>query len=88
MSQFFITFKEAQHLDLKHAVFGRTVGGLSTLDSIEQVGSDKKERPSTEVRTIYPLISLKFPLIFPLIFQLICPIPSTHLTLLTLSFHI
>jgi peptidyl-prolyl cis-trans isomerase-like protein 2 len=40
-SQFFITFKEAKHLDLKHAVFGRVVGGLVTLDRIEQVFTDR-----------------------------------------------
>jgi cyclophilin family peptidyl-prolyl cis-trans isomerase len=28
-SQFFITFKEAKYLDLKHSVFGRVVGEWS-----------------------------------------------------------
>lgn len=36
-SQFFFTFQEAKHLDLKHSVFGKIVGGLSILDKIEQV---------------------------------------------------
>lgn len=36
-SQFFILFQSASHLDLKHAVFGRTVGGLAVLDKIEEV---------------------------------------------------
>ena len=36
-SQFFILLAPAKHLDLKHAVFGRTVGGLNTLDKIEEV---------------------------------------------------
>lgn len=36
-SQFFITFKETKHLDNKHSVFGRVVGGLPILDRIEQV---------------------------------------------------
>jgi peptidyl-prolyl cis-trans isomerase-like protein 2 len=31
-SQFFITFKEAKHLDYKHSVFGRLVGGAAVLD--------------------------------------------------------
>jgi peptidyl-prolyl cis-trans isomerase-like 2 len=29
-SQFFILFKSAHHLDFKHTVFGRVVGGLIT----------------------------------------------------------
>jgi cyclophilin family peptidyl-prolyl cis-trans isomerase len=36
-SQFFLLFKEAKHLDLKHSVFGRVVGGLSNLDKMEEV---------------------------------------------------
>ena len=36
-SQFFMLFAPASHLDLKHSVFGRVVGGLSTLDRIEEV---------------------------------------------------
>lgn len=36
-SQFFLLFKEAKHLDLKHSVFGRVVGGLTNLDKMEEV---------------------------------------------------
>lgn len=36
-SQFFITFKEAKHLDNKHSVFGRVAGGLAVLGAIEEV---------------------------------------------------
>lgn len=36
-AQFFITFKETKYLDNKHTVFGKVVGGLATLDRIEQV---------------------------------------------------
>ncbi|RYH15288.1 hypothetical protein EON65_31975 [archaeon] len=36
-SQFFITFAPAQHLDFKHPVFGKVVGGLAALDRMEQV---------------------------------------------------
>ena len=39
-SQFFITFKSAAHLDGKHSVFGRVVGGLDTLTKIEKVKTD------------------------------------------------
>jgi hypothetical protein len=36
-------------LDRKHSVFGRVVGGASTLDRIEAIGADAKERPLEEV---------------------------------------
>ena len=48
-SQFFITMKEASHLDYKHSVFGMLVGGAGVLDRIEAVGADKKEKPLQEV---------------------------------------
>lgn len=48
-SQFFVTLKAASHLDYKHSVFGRLVGGAAVLDRIEGVGADKKEKPLQEV---------------------------------------
>lgn len=51
-SQFFITFAATKHLDLKHGVFGSLVGGMSTLDQIEEVGSNKKETPLSEIKVI------------------------------------
>jgi peptidyl-prolyl cis-trans isomerase-like 2 len=36
-SQFFITFAAASHLNFRHPIFGRVVGGLNTLDRMEQV---------------------------------------------------
>jgi len=48
-SQFYITFAPAHHLDLKHTVFGRLVGGGDVLDKIEAVktesGTDKPLHP-------------------------------------------
>ena len=47
-SQFFITFKEAAHLDGKNTVFGRVISGEEdggTLDKMEAVEVDKKGRP-------------------------------------------
>ncbi|RLN57787.1 hypothetical protein BBJ28_00004896 [Nothophytophthora sp. Chile5] len=49
-SQFFITFKACQHLDKKHAVFGRVVGGMDVLDAIENVETGAEDRPLEEVR--------------------------------------
>lgn len=51
-SQFFITFKEAKHLDFKHSVFGRLVGGADVLDRIEAVGNDKREKPLSEIKLL------------------------------------
>lgn len=42
-SQFFITFKKAEHLDGKHTVYGQTVEGKGTLRTIESVGSETGE---------------------------------------------
>mgnify|MGYP002021193774 FL=1 len=44
-SQFFITYKSTPHLDGKHTVFGRVVGGMETLAKIEKVETDAADRP-------------------------------------------
>ena len=49
-SQFFITYRSAKHLDKKHTVFGHVVGGLETLDKMEQIETDLKDRPKTEIK--------------------------------------
>ena len=43
-----VTFQSASHLDGKHTVFGRVVGGLDTLTKIEKVKTDKDDKPTTE----------------------------------------
>eukprot|EP00300_Choanocystis_sp_HF-7_P024427 c2587_g1_i1.p1 GENE.c2587_g1_i1~~c2587_g1_i1.p1 ORF type:complete len:538 (-),score=141.87 c2587_g1_i1:95-1708(-) len=48
-SQFFICYGAARHLDDKHTVFGRVVGGLDTLKAMERTPVDKKERPLEEI---------------------------------------
>jgi peptidyl-prolyl cis-trans isomerase-like protein 2 len=55
-SQFFITFAPCQHLDGKHAVFGRLVGGHDVLDAIEQLETDAKERPTRSVLIKYGVV--------------------------------
>jgi len=49
-SQFFLTFDKAPHLDGKNTVFGRLLEGWDTLDKIEEVQVDKKNRPKEEIR--------------------------------------
>ncbi|KDE05683.1 hypothetical protein MVLG_03917 [Microbotryum lychnidis-dioicae p1A1 Lamole] len=44
-SQFFLTFRATAHLDGKHTVFGRLVGGEDVLKKIESVPCDVTDRP-------------------------------------------
>lgn len=44
-SQFFITYRSCRHLDGKHTVFGKLVGGLEVLTEMEQVEVDNRDRP-------------------------------------------
>lgn len=58
-SQFFILYKSAKHLDYKHSVFGRVVGGFETLSKMEKVPTDDDDRPKVSSRIFrglfYPL---------------------------------
>lgn len=44
-SQFFILYKSAAHLNYKHSVFGRVVGGMEVLSLMEKVTTDDEDRP-------------------------------------------
>jgi peptidyl-prolyl cis-trans isomerase-like protein 2 len=48
-SQFFITFRSCKHLDKKHSVFGRVVGGIETLDKMERIETDAKDKPKEPI---------------------------------------
>jgi peptidyl-prolyl cis-trans isomerase-like 2 len=50
-SQFYLTFKPTPHLDKKHTVFGKLVGGEDILDALEKLPlKDGTERPLKPVR--------------------------------------
>ena len=51
-SQFFITYKSCPHLDKKHSVFGKVVGGMANLMKMEKVAVGKKDRPLEEIKVI------------------------------------
>jgi peptidyl-prolyl cis-trans isomerase-like protein 2 len=38
----FITYRSCKHLDNKHTIFGRVVGGIETLSAMEAVGTDNQ----------------------------------------------
>ncbi|KDD75925.1 cyclophilin type peptidyl-prolyl cis-trans isomerase, partial [Helicosporidium sp. ATCC 50920] len=44
-SQFFVLYKSAHHLDHKHTVFGKVVGGFDVLARMELVPTDDQDRP-------------------------------------------
>ena len=48
-SQFFITFRSCKHLDGKHTIFGKLVGGLETLTEMERVEVDNKDSPIEDI---------------------------------------
>lgn len=51
-SQFFITFKSCEHLNNKHTIFGKCVGGLDVLREMQRAETDKSEKPLTDIRVL------------------------------------
>lgn len=50
-SQWYITFRATPHLDNKHTVFGKLVGGEDVLDTLEKLPrKEGAERPAKPVR--------------------------------------
>lgn len=48
-SQFFITYRSCKHLDGKHTIFGKIVGGLETLNEMEKIEVDKFDTPIEDI---------------------------------------
>lgn len=50
-SQFFITYKSAEHLDSKNTVFGKVISGLDdTLKKMEKIPNGEGYRPLQSIR--------------------------------------
>lgn len=48
-SQFFILYRPASHLDRKHTIFGKVVGGLDVLDKMEDTPVGEGDRPKRDI---------------------------------------
>lgn len=48
-SQFFILYGEASHLDRKHTIFAKVVGGLDVLDKMEAIPTGEGDRPLEDI---------------------------------------
>ncbi|KAI5928741.1 hypothetical protein F4810DRAFT_645153 [Camillea tinctor] len=48
-SQFFVTYRPVKHLDRKHTIFGKVVGGMDVLGKMEAVPTDGSDRPLNKI---------------------------------------
>ena len=65
-SQFFITYAKQSHLDSKYTIFGKVIDGQdSTLDAMERVPVNHKNRPLSQVKLTHVLMHL-FPSVSPI----------------------
>ncbi|KAL2418745.1 Peptidyl-prolyl cis-trans isomerase-like 2 [Exophiala dermatitidis] len=58
-SQFFITYRPATHLNLKHTIFGRVVdesGSFDVLKKLEDTPVDSNDRPTTEIKIVEAVV--------------------------------
>lgn len=51
-SQFFITTTATPWLDKKHTIFGRVMQGLEVIHAIENVRTDKRNKPYEDIKII------------------------------------
>lgn len=45
----FITYRSCKHLNNKHTIFGRLVGGMETLTEMERIEVDNKDHPIEDI---------------------------------------
>lgn len=58
-SQFFICLERTSHLDGRHTVFGRVIGGIEVLDKLSRTFSDRGEIKGAECDTIEKMTVLR-----------------------------
>lgn len=51
-SQFFINFKNNEHFNGKHTVFGRVVAGMKVVDKMQAVKIDRWDRPTPDLKLL------------------------------------
>jgi len=51
-SQFFITYMKLPYLNKKYTVFGKVIWGLETLDKMERVDCDEKDKPKEDIKIV------------------------------------
>lgn len=45
----FFTYKATPHLDKRHTIFGKIVGGFETLDAMERSGTNEQDEPNIPI---------------------------------------
>ena len=61
------------HLDRKHTVFGKVVGGLEVLDKLENIPTDHDEKPEQDIKINKILIFVDpFDVVLLILHFLIC----------------
>jgi hypothetical protein len=61
-SQFFITYAKQAHLDSKYTIFGKVIDGQdSTLDAMERVPVNNKNRPLSDIKLTHVRALLLLP---------------------------